>query len=269
MKKKIGLCLTGGGAKGAYQIGAVQALYDLGVYNDISAVAGTSIGAANSVILATTSIETAKSIWFNIPENPIDTSVNFLDKLKKEKLKAFDSGLYTMEAFDKIMIETVNFEVLKEKEVYITISEGGKESKGILDLFKTSFNHYVRKQGKVHYMSLKELDQETSIKVVKASCSIPIAFPPVVLDNKKYYDGGVYDNIPILPLVENGCTEIYVIDIATFRPIFNIFKKYSHVTFHHIKPKFDIGQALDFTNKHSKEIYDLGYKDTIEYYNNM
>ena len=47
---KCGLVLSGGGAKGAYQVGVVKALAEAGVRVD--AVAGASIGALNGAIVA-------------------------------------------------------------------------------------------------------------------------------------------------------------------------------------------------------------------------
>ena len=51
MSKKIGLVLSGGGAKGAYQLGVWQALLDLGIAPLISGVSGTSVGAINGYYL--------------------------------------------------------------------------------------------------------------------------------------------------------------------------------------------------------------------------
>ena len=48
--RPYGLILAGGGAKGAYQIGAWKALIELGI--QIEAIAGTSIGAINGAFIA-------------------------------------------------------------------------------------------------------------------------------------------------------------------------------------------------------------------------
>ena len=45
----IGLCLCGGGAKGAYQAGVIKALYDRGI-NKFNAISGTSIGAVMDIL---------------------------------------------------------------------------------------------------------------------------------------------------------------------------------------------------------------------------
>ena len=62
--KEYGLVLEGGGGKGSYQIGAIQALYEKGYSFDV--VSGTSIGALNAALLTMGSLEEAKSLWLNI-----------------------------------------------------------------------------------------------------------------------------------------------------------------------------------------------------------
>lgn len=261
--KKIGLCLTGGGAKGAYQVGAVQALEELGIYHDVEVLSGTSIGAANASVLASSSIENVKDIWFNLPDNAITTEKSIVNRLRNEGLKTFDNGIYSMNEFKKVMITKINPEVLKDKKVYVTISEVGEETDGLLNIFPYTYKHFVKNESKVHYIPLQTLDHDTCLDVVTASCSIPVAFPPIVKDNKKYYDGGLYDNTPVLPLIEEGCNEIYVIDISANNPFNNIRKKYPDVTFHLLKSNQSLGKVLDFTIEHSKRLYNLGYADTM------
>ena len=154
MEKKIGLCFTGGGARGAYQIGAAQALSDLGIYENISAFSGTSIGAANVVVMTSTSIEQARDIWFNIPEDALRLQEPIVQKIKREKFKAIENGLYTMETFNKIMIEIIDYKVLKEKDVFVTVSESGDMEKSFFELFKSSYKHYIKKDSKVLYLPL-------------------------------------------------------------------------------------------------------------------
>jgi NTE family protein len=58
---RIGLVLSGGGAKGAYQVGVVNALHELGA--QVDAIAGASIGALNGAFLATApSLEEGRAI---------------------------------------------------------------------------------------------------------------------------------------------------------------------------------------------------------------
>lgn len=48
----MGLVLSGGGAKGAYEVGVWQALHEAGLAGDVTAVSGTSIGAVNAALFA-------------------------------------------------------------------------------------------------------------------------------------------------------------------------------------------------------------------------
>jgi NTE family protein len=269
MKKKIGLCFTGGGARGAYQIGAAQALADLGIYENISAFSGSSIGAANVAVMASTSIDKAREIWFNIPEDALEMKEPIVKRIKREKFSTFDNGIYSMETFNRIMIDIIDYDVLQVKDVFVTVSESGDMSKGILELFRSSYKHYIKKDSKVLYVPLKELTKENQIKAVTASCSIPVIFPGVTGQNKKYYDGGVFDNTPVRPLVDLGCNEVIVIGISFFAFELIQSKKHPDVIIHQIKGKKKMGGVLDFSSKHSKEIYKYGYRDTIEYFSKL
>ena len=269
MENKIGLCFTGGGARGAYQIGAAQALSDLGIYENISAFSGSSIGAANVAVMASTSIEKAREIWFNIPKDALKMKETLVTRLKREKFSTFDNGLYTMETFNRIILEVIDYDTLKEKDVFVTVSESGDMTKGLLELLKSSYKHYIKKDSKVLYVPLKELDKEDQIKAVTASCSIPVVFPAVTGQNKKYYDGGVFDNTPVRPLIDFGCNEVIIIGISFFAFELIQSEKFPNVKIHQIKGRKKMGRVLDFSPKHSKEIYKHGYEDTLKYFRKL
>ena len=68
-KMKVGLVLSGGGAKGAYQVGALKALQELGTTIDV--VAGASIGALNGAVLVSApSISEARFAISAMVEHP-------------------------------------------------------------------------------------------------------------------------------------------------------------------------------------------------------
>ena len=64
LTKEYGLVLEGGGAKGAYQIGAWRALKEAGV--KIRGVSGTSVGALNGALICMDDLEKAEKLWANI-----------------------------------------------------------------------------------------------------------------------------------------------------------------------------------------------------------
>ncbi len=261
---KLGLCLTGGGGRGAYQAGALRYLHEVGLLDKVDILAGTSIGAANAACLVSQGIDGLENVWFNIPEGALKHEKPLWSRLLEEKLKAIDQGIYSIDTFSSIMMQHLDQEKLRQKRVFVTVSDGGDESKGLFDLIKTSYQHYVKKDTKVLYLPLDELTLKESHKAVIASCSIPVAFPAVKNDHKKYYDGGVFDNIPIRPLIDSGCDVIIVIHLH--RGLFFKPEDYPHVKIHEIKHKGSLGGILDFSKEHINTVYQWGYEDAKKWY---
>ena len=71
MNKGYGLVLNGGGAKGAYQIGAWAALRQLELYDEITAVSGTSVGALNALLISQDDFDKAINVWKTIKQEDI------------------------------------------------------------------------------------------------------------------------------------------------------------------------------------------------------
>ncbi len=268
MAKKLGICLTGGGARGGYQIGALKALEDLGILKDVKAYAGTSIGSANAAVVASRSVDKAKDVWLNLPDDSIPKNA-YQTEVKddtKKRLIDMERGIYSLKTFEDTIIKAVDFKALKKKEVYATISHGGDADEGIFDLMRSSFAHYIKKEAKVYYMPLHELDAVKVQKSIVASCSIPVLFAPVTLEAKKYYDGGMFDNIPIKPLIDSGCDEIIIIHLHKHR----FYKPQTlapKVLFHEIKHvEGYLGRVMHFSKEHTLKLYELGYQDTMQYF---
>lgn len=266
MGKKLGVCLTGGGARGAYQIGALKALENLGILSDVDAFSGTSIGAANAAVVASRSVDEAYRVWLNLPNKNIPRK----PKTKKHPLDIkLDNGLYSMDVFEDIIVDAIDYDELRKKEVYITISEGGSEQDGLIELLKFSYDYYIHNETHAQYLPLHKVSDEKIHKGIVASASIPIFFSPVKMDGKKYYDGGVFDNVPVKPLVENGCDEIIVIHLHKYRS--QVPKdEFPDVKFHEIRhgSAIELGRFLKFSAKQTKQLYEYGYQDTMEYFKN-
>ncbi|MCR5219352.1 patatin-like phospholipase family protein [Treponema sp.] len=63
--KKIGLCLSGGGAKGAYEAGVWLAMQQMHLDKNVTAVSGTSVGALNAALFTNVSPYQVKKLWKN------------------------------------------------------------------------------------------------------------------------------------------------------------------------------------------------------------
>lgn len=63
--ENIGLVLSGGGAKGAYEVGVWKALQEYGLDLDVKLISGASVGALNAGLFACTTSDEAKTLWEN------------------------------------------------------------------------------------------------------------------------------------------------------------------------------------------------------------
>ena len=84
--KEYGLVLEGGGAKGAYQIGAWKALKEAGIH--VKGIAGTSVGALNGALIAMDDFEKAERIWETVHYSRVmDVDDELVEQLKTSSLK--------------------------------------------------------------------------------------------------------------------------------------------------------------------------------------
>ncbi len=59
----LGIVLSGGGARGAYQIGVWRALRELGCEKEIAVATGSSVGALNAAMFVQGNLERAEAMW--------------------------------------------------------------------------------------------------------------------------------------------------------------------------------------------------------------
>ncbi len=261
---KLGLCLAGGGARGAYQIGVAKRLEELGILNQVSVFSGTSIGSVNAALLATMPVEKAYQLWLGVTTDEIKRTESIFSRIRMEKIKLIENGIFTIEALRARLVDYIDEDALKRATVFVTLSKGGTEDESIVGLFKSAYSHYIKKEQKTWYPCLKDYAKDDMIDMILASCSIPIVFPPVTLEDHRYYDGGVFDNVPITPLIEAGCDEIICIPLH----LFDRFSLSAHhsVKLYEIRSKHLLGSHLKFDPEHSKRLYQLGYEDACAYF---
>ncbi|XMB72391.1 patatin-like phospholipase family protein [Mycoplasmatota bacterium WC30] len=260
---KLGLCFTGGGARGAYQIGACMALKEAGILDKVEYFAGTSIGAANAALVASIPLEEVKNIWFNMPDDILYSTENFFKRLTKEKTSIIKNGLFTIESLLKVLKKHLDIQTLLQKKVFVTLSRVGSDGDGLLSLIASSYKHYFKHDRQVIYSPLWEQSENHIYKQIIASCSIPVVFPLQRMDGQQFADGGVYDNVPVLPLVGSGCDTVIVIHLDRLPYFYK--KHYPNVKFHSIKSRHSLGSILKFEDKQSVTRYEMGYNDCKKY----
>ena len=261
--KKLGIALAGGGARGAYQIGAWKALKELGIDKKISAFSGASVGSLNAVLFAMGDYEVAEQRWMSLDSKSLfDLEKHIYKRIFKEKLNFLNRGIYSTRKLERLMLETVDFDQIKDKEVYVATTHLGDEKSTFFDLLRTNYKHYFKKDQQIHYKDLRTMEKDDVVNTLLASCAIPVAFRPIQIKGETFYDGGVLDNTPFQPLVDAGCDVIIVIDLFTFSPM--RMKKVEGVKMYTVYPKKSLRGILDFNHKHIKRRFELGYHDMKE-----
>jgi NTE family protein len=177
---KIAFVLSGGGAKGSFQIGAITRLYELGIKPDI--IYGTSVGALNSVGLAFTGIDSTTKIWMDIKGRSDILASNWWKF-------GWAKGTYSTKPLRKILEKEI-LGVDLEPEVDAVVC--------YLDL----------KDFSIHYSYSDKTEKKDFINAAVASATIPFAMEPV---NETWVDGGVRVQTPLRQAIKDGCTEIYLI----------------------------------------------------------
>lgn len=194
---KNALVLSGGGAKGAYQVGVIKGMLARGIKPDL--VTGSSIGAFNGVLLAefihlglsnTQIAKRLEGVWMKIDDFLTFNWYGILSNL----FTPFDiPSIYT----NKMIKRVLNSYIPRERK----------------------FSDYTSCQLSVTGTNLnkKELtvfDFNSAVpvnKAVLASMAYPVALPSVRIGKDHYIDGGALDNAPLKEAILWGARNIYVI----------------------------------------------------------
>lgn len=253
-KEKLGLVLEGGGVKGAYQVGAMKALDELGVSYD--GIAGTSIGAINGALYLDGGIDKMLDVWKEIKTNTIY-------ELTDEEIEAI-KGLNVTPAILKVLKE-------KRLKTIKMLAASYQKSQNFFETLVSEDN--IRNSGKDYGLvtfdisnmqpfeqMLDGIEEGKLVDYVIASATFPI-FPPKVIDGKKFIDGGVYDNMPINLLARNGYEKILVIrtNIESKPPKRKIEK--DGLKLYYITPQVDLGLAMAFSSNRVHTFMTSGYAD--------
>ncbi|WP_162146790.1 patatin-like phospholipase family protein [Acholeplasma granularum] len=250
-KLKVGLMLGGGGAKGAYQLGVIKALEEAKLLKHINSISGVSIGAINTLLLMSNKkYQEMSKIWEILDnENVFGTRVNQI--FKKNRLYDFNSVAQNL-------VKHVNLKDIKKSKY-----NGYATAALIYD--KESLIHQIKTDTmKKHVFHLNKF--EDPYLAAMASSSIPVVFGPTKINGKNYVDGGVIDNYPIQPLIDDGCNLIFTVALDDwFNPHLyndkdiNIINFTSTSAFEKSRIK-DILDIMKFNDSFKMEKEELGYQ---------
>jgi NTE family protein len=250
-----GLVLEGGGAKGAFHVGALKALFEKGYC--FEGVMGTSIGAVNGVMVAQGDFPLLYQLWNNMsPSAALGLDEYYLARFREKKtdvsalkyiwseLKRVvsEKGLST-DKFVSLLNQYINEDKLRASPcefgiVTVDISDGWTP----IEIFK------------------EDMPPGTVKDYVIASAYFP-AFRREPINGKKYMDGGIYDNLPINPLIRKGFDNIIALRTMSSMPHRKVIDQSVKITY--INPSEPLGKTLDFSTDHIQYNMRLGYYDCL------
>ncbi|NRA22972.1 MAG: patatin-like phospholipase family protein [Oleispira sp.] len=231
--KKIGLILSGGGARAAYQVGVLKAIHKIlpkDANNPYDIIAGTSAGAINGVALASYAenhrigIRHLERIWMGFsPEHIYRTDfkgvINTLARLARttligRKYKHDRVSLLDNTPLRKLLAEVIQFDNI-QKAIdngalhAMSVTGSGLESGESVSFFQ---GHYSitnwQRHRRIGYRVRVGLDH------LMASSAIPMIFPSVQINQEYYADGAVRQLAPISPALHLGAEKVLVIGVS-------------------------------------------------------
>jgi len=266
------LVFSGGGVKGYSYIGCLKALEELNILKDIKAISSTSIGSLFSIlfIIGYNSNELEQlfsNIDFSILQN--------IEILNFKKNYGFDNGDNIIK-FLKVLFNEKNI------DFNITFKELFEKTK--IKFIITGTN--ISKQ-KIIYFNYETYPEMKVLTALRISMSIPIVYEFVKFQDDIYVDGGLLDDYPIdyfrnessntvgfLMYDYSDTLKIEKLDEYLYSFLFCLLKKVNKLKKKIYKKntiliKQNKVGAIDFniSKENKKELFDLGYNNTKNYFN--
>lgn len=198
--KKLGLALSGGGAKGFAHIGVFKMLEECALLPDI--IAGTSVGALMGTLYAD---------GYRADEiKELFTGREFSEFAQLQLPK---SGLFDSKRFRYFLKRHLRAKNIEDLQIPMVIMATDLDN-GVSHEFRSG----------------------SIVDAVTASCSIPIIFSPVIINGIHYVDGGLFHNFPV-SIIREECQRIIGVNVSPLIPqkykqtIFHIAERSYHYMF--------------------------------------
>ena len=294
-QSKVGLVLSGGGAKGAYQVGVLKYMAENGM--TIDAIAGASIGALNGAVIASANnmqeaSEHLNRLWQTLANesplkvdklavasylgyfcimgsrrlSPVLAVAGSVLRQHKPNRSVLDNSPVKRLIEEYTSPEKLNtglplyVSIFESRDSLETVIDAAMGALGIMDTNPSEFRH------------VQSFSTEQQRDVVLASASLPLLFAAQEIDGKHYADGGVggwqksQGNTPITPLItEANCSHIIVTHL-TDGSLWNRYD-FPDTTILEVRPKNPItqeGMIKDLLNFKADKInywIEQGYED--------
>lgn len=234
---KYGIVFSGGGGKGAFQIGVWKYLNERGFDRLIDGVSGASVGALNSLLFVNGDYDTAERLWSEITQIDmmapnVEAIVSVIMYCMGESLvptmlangvrTLFDdghseksNGVASQWRLEKLIDDNIDWSIVENssKAAFCALTANSYFHK-----IEHSSNNFMidimRCFGRGEYVCWSQQERSKIKGLILASAALPVIYGSKKVDGHEYLDGGLQDNIPIRPLIEHGFQEIIVVHLS-------------------------------------------------------
>lgn len=229
---KVGLVLTGGGARAAYQVGVLCAIAELlpdKTRNPFPIICGTSAGAINAASLAVSAnnfgegVRQLEAVWSNFHVDQIHRSdfVGVVHNTLRCLLSLVSTEYGQHNAIS--LLDNSPLEALLKSRFPFRSIQYGIRTGALYALGLTAWG-YTSGQSVTFYQAAREVKpwkraQRLGIPVdigighLMASSSIPFIFPAVRLNREYFGDGSMRQLAPISPALHLGADKVLIIGV--------------------------------------------------------
>ncbi len=234
MKERVGLVLTGGGARAAYQVGVLKAIAELlprRAHNPFPVICGTSAGALNAATLAINAqsfrkgVRYLNNIWKNFHADQV---------YRTDVLGVFNNSMIWLAGFllsglgihrlrqvsllDNSPLLKLLEEILPCEKIQDSIDAG------LLHALSITASGYGSGQSVTFYQGVAQLipwrrtrrvgvPTQIEVKHLLASSAIPFIFPAALINREYFGDGSMRQIAPISSALHLGATRVLVIGV--------------------------------------------------------
>lgn len=230
----MGIVLTGGGARAAYQVGVLRAISDMFPDSEapFSVICGTSAGALNAVGLATGdvrfrhNVSHLEKIWTNLHVSDIYRSdmfgmtlgiTQFVQGVLRGKSPEGASSILNNAPLRELLKREIHFD-----KIQAAIDSGRIHAVGVNACGYSCGQNICFYQG---HASIENWNQgqrlgvgcELTLNHLMASSAIPTLFPPVKINREYFGDGVTRQMAHISPVLKMGADKVLVVGVSANR----------------------------------------------------
>jgi len=219
-RPKVGVILSGGGARGIASIGVLKVLEDADVPIDF--IAGTSIGSILGALYASGySIEQLHAM---VDTTNWDDVLSFNDDARRSDLffdqkVAADRSILTVrfQGLEPVLPQSLSTGQRLMNYLNLLVLQGIYHPNPSFDDLRIPFRAVT-----TDLVSGKSviLDRGDLTEALRASVSVPLLFSPVIRDSARLTDGGLVSNIPVDAALNWGADIVVAVDVTSpLRPL--------------------------------------------------